>query len=458
MRRIAKLAKVEERPIRASEQWNAILNSLTEVDTRYRALSEFVESECRSRLRAYTAQPRDATEHFETENEALSGGYAYRQLYELVQNAADAILESGDATGRIEVVLHPDRLETANTGSPLSEAGIVALLNARSSSKRGAQIGRFGIGFKSLLKLGGKVDLFSKTTGLRFEPEACRTRIRQHLGLSSDARAPGMRLAEPLAPEMAGSPLARGANFEWASTVVVADIAEAATQERIAAEIEAFPSEFLLFLPAEIDLVLRVEGGITRQIKKRMEGNVAIVEDGAFENRWMLFQKSVTVDDAEAQADATHVQARGEIPLAWAMPLEGREQAGRFWAFFPTETQTHLPGILNAPWKLNSDRTNLVRGAYNEQLMGLAAGLIASALPSLAMSDDKGAVVAAFPRKLDRQDDMAAPLCKALWDHILTTSLLPDTNGDLHLPSMLSRHAVEDQAVSTLKRLLRWNS
>lgn len=37
-------------------------------------LSEFVQVECQKRLRAYEAQPRDAAEHFETENEVLSGG------------------------------------------------------------------------------------------------------------------------------------------------------------------------------------------------------------------------------------------------------------------------------------------------------------------------------------------------------------------------------------------------
>ena len=115
-------------------------------------LSEFVHDECQKRLRAYEAQPRDAAEHFETENEVLSGGYAYRQLYELVQNAADAILEAKEPHGRICVRLTPDRLEAANTGAALDEGGIVALLNARSSPKRGNQIGRFGIGFKSLLK------------------------------------------------------------------------------------------------------------------------------------------------------------------------------------------------------------------------------------------------------------------------------------------------------------------
>src|SRR4051812_18187210 len=100
-------------------------------------LSRFLQEECERRLRAYEAQPRDAAEHFETENEVLSGGYAYRQLYEVVQNAADAVIESGEDGGRIHVKLTADRLETANSGAALGADGIVALLNARSSSKRG---------------------------------------------------------------------------------------------------------------------------------------------------------------------------------------------------------------------------------------------------------------------------------------------------------------------------------
>src|SRR5690625_1708265 len=134
-------------------------------------LAEFVHDECQKRLRAYEAQPRDAAEHFETENEVLSGGYAYRQLYELVQNAADAILEAAEPQGQIHVRLSSSRLEAANTGAALDEPGIVALLNARSSPKRGNQIGRFGIGFKSLLKLGGRVDLTSRTVDCASTPK-----------------------------------------------------------------------------------------------------------------------------------------------------------------------------------------------------------------------------------------------------------------------------------------------
>ena len=410
-------------------------------------LSEFVEDECQKRLRAYEAQPRDAAEHFETENEVLSGGYAYRQLYELVQNAADAILEVNEPLGRICIRLSPDRLEAANTGAALDEGGIVALLNARSSPKRGNQIGRFGVGFKSLLKLGGLVDLTSRSVGLRFDPEACRNRIRAHLGLASDARAPGMRLAKVLDPSADESPLSERGKWSWATTVVSAEISDRSAFDRLRKEIADFPAEFLLFLPSDILLELEVEGDEPRRITKRFEDGVAIVSDGTNEARWKVFETEVRVQSPEARSDATHIQARDQVPLAWAVPVGGREQAGRFWAFFPTETHSRTTGILNAPWKLNSDRTNLIRGPWNEAIMQAAADLIGSSLTALPTPEDQGAAVSAFPRQPERQDEIAVPLIKALWDRIVASEVLPNVDGQFSSPSELRRHFVEDHEV-----------
>ena len=410
----------------------------------YRALSDFVQEECDRRLRAYTAQPRDATEHFETENEVLSGGYAYRQLYELIQNAADAVIAAGDAKGRIHVKLTPDTLVAANSGAALDEDGIVALLNARSSSKRGNQIGRFGIGFKSLLKLGGRIDIVSRSIGLRFDPDACRQRIREHLNLSSDTRAPGMRLAEVLTPHAPDSLLSRELGTGWATTVVLAKITENSVFQRMTKEMEAFPSEFLLFLPADIELDLDVEGARSRHISKRIEDGVSIVSDGSRETRWKLFETRVNIQCPEARSDATHIQVRDDLPLAWAVPLGGREPAGRFWAFFPTETHSLTSGILNAPWKLNSDRTNLIRGPWNEAIMEAASELIAVSLPELATPEDYGAPVSAFPRQPDRQDEIAVPLVNSLWSRILDARVLPAADGNVRKPSELSRHLTED--------------
>jgi len=39
---------------------------------------------------------------------------------------------------------------------------------------------------------------------------------------------------------------------------------------------------------------------------------------------------------------------RRDLPLSWAVQKQGRIVRGKFWAFFPTETQTTVSGILNA--------------------------------------------------------------------------------------------------------------
>ncbi|MFY9640979.1 MAG: hypothetical protein WA384_15790 [Rhodomicrobium sp.] len=102
-------------------------------------LVAFVREQFEKRLENYKSIPYDVRDHHETELEALAGGYSYRQVLELVQNAADAILEHADASdkpaaGRIVLQLSGNCLYAANTGAPLSRDGIIALLSARSST------------------------------------------------------------------------------------------------------------------------------------------------------------------------------------------------------------------------------------------------------------------------------------------------------------------------------------
>jgi C4-dicarboxylate-specific signal transduction histidine kinase len=114
-------------------------------------LVALVQEQFEKSLESYKSIPYDVRDHYKSELEALADGYCYRQVLELVQNAADAILEhaAGNARptkGRIVLQLSGNRLYAANTDAPLSQEGIIALLSARSSSKRQNQIGRFGIG------------------------------------------------------------------------------------------------------------------------------------------------------------------------------------------------------------------------------------------------------------------------------------------------------------------------
>lgn len=413
-------------------------------------LVTYAQRLCEDRLAAYSAAPHDAEEHANIETSVLAGGYAYRQVAELVQNAADAISEmsaSGAGPGRIVIEADARGLWAANTGAPIDRAGIRALLNAHSSNKRGGQIGRFGLGFKSLLRFGGRIDVLSRSVCLRFNPENCRSRIRVHLNIPANAPAPGLRLADACT-WAAGTKAVPGAEeFGWATTIVFAELVAADARNAVTEEIRSFPAEFLLFLPCDAELVLKASD-VSRHLRRNTSPDGTIViEDLASEKpaaqSWRVFETAVQIRSKAALDDATSVHARESVPLIWAAPVGGgREAAGRFYAFFPTSTETRTLGILNAPWKLNSDRTAVIPGAWNSALMEAAAELVVSRLPELATDEDPGIVLDAFPRELQSQTEPAAPLVGALWTGLVDGAALPNCDRDLLDPRDLRRSPV----------------
>jgi superfamily II DNA or RNA helicase len=417
------------------------------------ALERFREQ----RLRSYDADPGLLKEHFGIEESVLAGGYGYRQILELVQNGADALLEArergnaGAEPGRIHVQLRGSRLYVANTGAPLSVDGLDALLRSHSSPKRGNQIGRFGLGFKSLLRLNGPIDVFTRDSGaIRFDPEQCRDKLRRRYQVT---QAPGLRFAWPLPPDMrAKDPLC--AELAWAETIIRVEVGSENLIRHIREEIRSFPAEFLLFFPLAATLSLDDGEAEPRVITLERSGVDEFLHDGDAVSRWRVATREVGIADARAITDATHIHARGSVPVSWAVPLEAQgAESGRFWAFFPTRTQTYLPGILNAPWKLNSDRNAIIGGEWNAALMAEAASLIADMLPSLATSNDPARPLDAFPRHMDRKDEDAAPLVEALWERMETARVVPDGTGSLRCPWELWRHPRD-----TLRLATAWQS
>ena len=308
--------------------------------------------------------------------------------------------------------------------------------------------------------IGGAIDLFSKGRGaLRFDPERCRRQLQETFG---EAESPGLRLAWPLGDaERTADPVLN--DLAWAETIVRVEISKDEFIEHLRAEIRSFPSEFLLFLPMSVRLLL--DDGVTpvREIRVETTGTECVLFAGEEQVRWHVFSREVAITDDSARADATHIHARESVPLAWAMPLEGkREEAGRFWAFFPTQTPLYLPGILNAPWKLNSDRNAIIGGDWNTSLMREAARLIVDSLPELRTDEDPGRILDAFPRQLERKDENAATLIEALWTALESAAAVPDATGHLRTARELWRHPRGDadiarkwQAIAEAEELLQ---
>ncbi|WP_418606542.1 sacsin N-terminal ATP-binding-like domain-containing protein [Georgenia sp. SUBG003] len=115
-------------------------------------------------LAAYVEDPTRIEE--DSQDASAEGGYGRKQIHELVQNAADAMRR---APGTIEVRLTDDVLYVANEGEPFSEAGVVALLYSHLSRKADDQIGRFGLGFKSVTAISSSPQIFSRSGSFGFD-------------------------------------------------------------------------------------------------------------------------------------------------------------------------------------------------------------------------------------------------------------------------------------------------
>ena len=98
-----------------------------------------------------------------------------------------------------------------------------------------------------------------------------------------------------------------------------------------------------------------------------------------------------------------------------------------------------MAGILNAPWKTNEDRQNLLPGRYNDELIESAAAMIAKALPKLSADYDPARHLDALPRRHQGGDTEQADLIREhLFSNLHEREIVPDQDGDLRAVEEIS--------------------
>ena len=390
-------------------------------------------------LDSYRIRPSYVVEHANIERATAQGGYGRRQLYELIQNGADALL--GYTGGRIEIVLSETALYCANEGAPIDADGVSAILSSHISMKRGTEIGRFGLGFKSVLGVSNNPQFFSRSGSFGFDSGKSAAAIRE---IVPDVdRTPILRLAWELDPAQAAAIDSTLAELmEWATTVVKLPRSRDQS-EWLSEDLVDFPAEFLLFSPHIDEVTLQDHTTLrSRRIAMARDDRVLLLSDGNEISLWRVFRADYKPSNTAAN-DAGELAGRDSLPIVWAVPLEGRATRGRFWAFFPTEYVTTLSGILNAPWKTNEDRQNLLKGTFNSEMIDRAAQLVVDSLPELVMDADNDPAwyLDLLPGRGREAPQWAD---KELTDRIYTTAArqpsLPDQTGRLRAPMSLRLH------------------
>ncbi|WP_007515510.1 sacsin N-terminal ATP-binding-like domain-containing protein [Pseudofrankia saprophytica] len=219
-------------------------------------------------LDAWAASPARFREDANAEEDAALGAYRDRLVVELLQNAVDAAAAAGVA-GRVLVRLAGDRVEVANTGAPLTAAGVEALSTLRASAKRDVgAVGRFGAGFAAVLAVSDEPSIVSRdpalasaAAGVRWSKESTVAAVheigaaglRAELG-RRDGAAPILRLPFAAAREQ---PPPDG--YDTIIRLPLRDAEAAATARELLA---GFDPTLLLVLPGLAEVILDLDGDV----------------------------------------------------------------------------------------------------------------------------------------------------------------------------------------------------
>lgn len=227
-------------------------------------------------LSAWRDSPTRLAEDVAAEAELLQIGYRDRWFTELAANAADAA-SAVDTPGRMRVHADGTALRVANTGAPLSAAGVRALTALRVSPKKdapdraGGAVGRFGVGFRSTGFV-DRVELLSVSGSILFDRGATVAAVADALG-RTPAAVPGQRLAWP--STQAPSP--------GYATEAVLHCGDAEQVRSLLAQADAEAPDLLLELPALVEI--DVGGTVYRRRDER--DHVSIEVDGRVHRRWL---------------------------------------------------------------------------------------------------------------------------------------------------------------------------
>ncbi|MFC5995494.1 sacsin N-terminal ATP-binding-like domain-containing protein [Pseudonocardia hispaniensis] len=387
-------------------------------------------------LDTWGGSPTRFREDANAEEDLLLGGYADAWLVELAQNAADAARAAG-RPGRLRVALAgpgaesgcDTELRIANTGAPLSAAGVAALASLRASAKRDDEgaVGRFGIGFAAVLRISREPRVVSGAgRGVRFSATATAAAARVLPGPAAElarrgGQLPVLRLVWPVEADEPAPP-------PGYDTEVRLPLGAGGTEgpELLTAAAEAAP-DLLLTLPELTEIT------VGDRVFRRIEEGQGRVRIG--DRRWLLARVAGRLEAADAQTQAVEQRGRRAWSVTWALPVDeaGRPQALQVDVLHAPTASTEalsLPARLIATVPLEPDRRRVRPGPVTDRVLA-AAGPAYLDLVRAVEPGHRGALVPApgFPRS--QIDGRVRAL---LFDTLRTAAWLPAAGGGELVP------------------------
>jgi len=332
-------------------------------------------------------------------------------IFELLQNAEDA------GAAKILFELFEDRLEVKHDGRPFDERDVRGVCGVGEGTKAEdlTQIGKFGIGFKSVYAYTSAPEVHSGVEHFRIEHY-----VRPY---KAATKVPG---------------------DAWTTLFVFAfDAAGLEPQTamyEIAERLRNLSARTLLFLRniKEIEYKLPDETGgvyLREAVSHGQARQVTVIgqNNGQDEDEnWLVFERPLSAPDG---ADTVWVEIGFKLEANSKDRNESivRIKESPLVVYFPTEKSTRLGFLIQGPYRTTPSRDNIPKDDdWNTKLVEETALLLVDALQSLKkMGLLTVALLNALPIRMDDfpEDGMFYPIVEAVRDALLDQELLPTDDG-----------------------------
>lgn len=339
-------------------------------------------------------------------------------VYELLQNAEDA------KASKVVFCLFKDRLEVHHNGRPFNEADVRGICGLVEGTKKEdlTQIGKFGIGFKSVYALTRTPKIYSKDEAFCVENYVHPYGIEKTNVKDNETLFVFPFDHEEVSPEEA---------FK--------DISE---------RLRNLGSQTLLFLNNineidwNIDGIDGVESGSYIRDIKIQEGHLRRVfivsqtgsQEDETDEEWLIFARPVKADDSTV--------SNLKVEVAFKIGIKGEKETivpvpvcdSPLVVFFPTEKETHLKFLIQGPYRTTPSRDNIPKdNKWNNKLIHETALLIADTIPRIKALDfltTSFLTVLPISRENFPEDHMFRPVFNAVLSKLKSDEeLLPAEEG-----------------------------
>ncbi len=329
-------------------------------------------------------------------------------IYELLQNAEDALARrtAWQGSRAVSFELDADVLRVSHFGVPFDEVDIRGVCGIAESTKRWTEIGRFGIGFKSVFAFTERPEIHSGSEAFAIESFVWPV-----------GTAPVQRARDETVIRI---PLKEG---DDAGTTEIMD------------GLSRIGATSLLFLHEIREITWSVDGApVGLYLREEVEEGTGVrrvnvigqkLGEPEVDDEWLVFSRPIRTEGGELG---------GHVEIAW---LTGEDEDGRttlravkpspLVVFFPTVVQTHLGFLMQGPYRTTPSRDNVPpQDQWNRMCVRETRALLVRSLKWLR---DRG--------RLDATALACLPLDPAAFEEPMFRELFEETKEALRREELL---------------------